>query len=98
MMIQVSAGRRRWLLAGGGALALVAAAVAAAPDAGAAPTPPGWTQVFADDFTGPAGAGVDTAHSLYHTGTGYPGGAAHSGTRGGGTKTSRTPDGIQGGH
>ncbi|OLE28554.1 MAG: hypothetical protein AUG44_07130 [Actinobacteria bacterium 13_1_20CM_3_71_11] len=97
-MIQVSAGRRRWLLAGGGALALVAAAVAAAPDAGAAPTPPGWTQVFADDFTGPAGAGVNTANWLYDTGTGYPGGAANWGTGEVETMTSSTQNVFQDGN
>src|SRR5256714_12939165 len=98
MTIQVSAGRRRWLLAGGGTLALVAAAVAAAPDAGAAPTPPGWTQVFADDFTGPAGAGVNTANWLYDTGTGYPGGAANWGTGEVETMTSSTQNVFQDGN
>jgi beta-glucanase (GH16 family) len=98
MTIQLSAGRRPWLLAGGVTLALVAAAVAVAPDAGAAPTPPGWTQVFADDFSGPAGTGVNTADWLYDTGTGYPGGAANWGTGEIETMTSSTQNVSQDGN
>ena len=36
--------------------------------------------MFADDFTGAAGTGVNTANWLYDLGTGYPGGAANWGT------------------
>ncbi|MBN0048668.1 carbohydrate-binding protein [Streptomyces actuosus] len=74
---------RRALVAALGTLGLVAAAAAAgAPSASAsAPTPPsGWTQVFADDFNGAAGSGVDTADWRYDTGTSYPGGPANWGT------------------
>ncbi|MCH0570198.1 carbohydrate-binding protein [Streptomyces sp. MUM 136J] len=74
---------RRALVAALGTLGLAAAAATAgAPSASAsAPTPPsGWTRVFADDFNGPAGSGVDTADWRYDTGTSYPGGPANWGT------------------
>ncbi|WP_324790373.1 glycoside hydrolase family 16 protein [Streptomyces sp. H51] len=74
---------RRVLVAVLGTLGLTAAAATiAVPSANAsAPTPPsGWTQVFLDDFNGPAGSGVNTANWLYDTGTSYPGGAANWGT------------------
>jgi hypothetical protein len=62
---------RRLLLAGAAMPGLLTASTAAVPEAGASvpPTPPGWTQVFADDFTGPANTGVNTADWLYDTGT-----------------------------
>lgn len=50
-------------------------AEAAVPDA-----PSGFTTVWSEDFTGAAGAGVDTDDWLYDTGTGYSGGAANWGT------------------
>ncbi|MFJ4682217.1 glycoside hydrolase family 16 protein [Streptomyces sp. NPDC088789] len=79
-----SSGRlRRGLFAVLGTLALTAtAATATGPAASAAAPPPpsGWTQVFADDFDGPAGTGVNTANWQYATGTGYPGGPASWGT------------------
>ena len=58
--------RRRLLVAGVAVLALVAASMAAVPVAGASvpPPPSGWTQVFADDFNGPAGSGLNTADWL----------------------------------
>ncbi|MET8825042.1 glycoside hydrolase family 16 protein [Streptomyces sp. NPDC004610] len=74
---------RRALLAVLGTLALTAvAATAAGPSASAsAPPPPsGWSQVFVDDFDGPAGSGVNTGNWQYATGTGYPGGPANWGT------------------
>ncbi|MDF3302082.1 glycoside hydrolase family 16 protein [Streptomyces tropicalis] len=74
---------RRTFVAVLGTLGLAAAAATAAtPSANAsAPTPPaGWTQVFLDDFNGPAGSGVNTADWQYDTGTSYPGGAANWGT------------------
>ncbi|MBT1090623.1 glycoside hydrolase family 16 protein [Streptomyces sp. Tu102] len=74
---------RRALLAVLGTLGLVAAATAVtAPSADAsAPTPPpGWTQVFLDDFQGAAGSGVNTSNWRYATGKGYPGGPANWGT------------------
>jgi beta-glucanase (GH16 family) len=91
----VVAGRvpaRRWLLAGTAVLAGVAATVAAVPhaDASVPPTPPGWTQVFADDFNGAANTGVNTGNWLYDVGTGYPGGAANWGTGEIETMTSST--------
>jgi hypothetical protein len=71
-------------------LALVAAIALAAPLCAAAlstpataslPAPPaGWSQVFADDFSGASGTGLNTANWLYDTGTGYPGGASGWGT------------------
>lgn len=74
---------RRALVAVIGTLALAAgAATVSGPSASASvpPPPSGWTQVFADDFDGPAGSGVNTAHWRYSTGTGYPGGPANWGT------------------
>ncbi len=95
-------GTRRLLLAGLAVLATVAASMAAIPDAGASvpPTPSGWTQVFADDFNGPANTGVNTANWLYDLGTGYPGGAANWGTGEIETMTSSTANVYQdgGGH
>ncbi|MBZ6196194.1 carbohydrate-binding protein [Streptomyces olivaceus] len=74
---------RRALVAVVGTLGLAAAAtVATGPSAGASvpPPPSGWTQVFADDFNGAAGSGVNTADWQYDTGTSYPGGPANWGT------------------
>ncbi|OUC84335.1 1,3-beta-glucanase [Streptomyces swartbergensis] len=74
---------RRRLLAGVlGTLGLAAAATAVTlpANASAPPPPSGWTQVFVDDFEGPAGAKADTANWQYATGTGYPGGPADWGT------------------
>ncbi|EGX59037.1 secreted glucosidase [Streptomyces zinciresistens K42] len=74
---------RRVLVAALGTLGLAAVtALASVPAAdAAAPTPPtGWTQIFADDFNGSAGAGVNTANWQYATGKGYPGGPANWGT------------------
>ena len=39
----------------------------------AVPAPTGWTQVFADDFTGPAGSRIG-GDWRYDVGTSYPGG------------------------
>ncbi|MFE9443897.1 glycoside hydrolase family 16 protein [Streptomyces sp. NPDC006602] len=74
---------RRALVAVVSTLGLAAAAATvASPSANAsAPTPPtGWSQVFLDDFTGAAGAGVNTSNWQYTTGTSYPGGPANWGT------------------
>ncbi|MEU7554357.1 glycoside hydrolase family 16 protein [Streptomyces sp. NPDC044571] len=75
---------RRSFLAVMGTLAVAVAAAAATvslPANAAAPPPPaGWTQVFLDDFDGPAGSGVNTADWQYTTGTSYPGGPANFGT------------------
>ena len=64
------------------AIAIPIVAIAGSQPAGAnLPSPPaGWTQVFADDFNGAAGSGVNTGNWLYDTGTGYPGGAGGWGT------------------
>ena len=74
---------RQALVAALGTLGLAAvAALAGVPSASAsAPTPPtGWTQLFADDFNGSAGTGVNTSNWIYDTGTSYSGGPANWGT------------------
>ncbi|MFD8272059.1 glycoside hydrolase family 16 protein [Streptomyces flaveolus] len=74
---------RRALVAVVGTLGLAAAATAVtgpSANASAPPPPSGWTQVFADDFDGAAGSGVNTANWQYATGTSYPGGPANWGT------------------
>ncbi|WP_445527871.1 glycoside hydrolase family 16 protein [Streptomyces cyslabdanicus] len=84
---------RRALVAVLGTLGLAAAAATAGtlPASASAPTPPsGWTQVFLDDFDGPAGSAVDTSNWQYDTGTSYPGGAANWGTGEIETMTSST--------
>ncbi|MFF4884700.1 glycoside hydrolase family 16 protein [Streptomyces nigra] len=84
---------RRAVVAVLGTLGLAAAAAGVVvPSASAsAPTPPpGWNQVFLDDFTGPAGSGVNTSNWRYDTGTGYPGGPANWGTGEIETMTSST--------
>ncbi|MFJ9588995.1 glycoside hydrolase family 16 protein [Streptomyces acidicola] len=70
---------RRTLLALASALSLAAAGASAA-QASAPPPPSGWTQVFVDDFDGPANTGVNTSNWQYATGTSYPGGPANWGT------------------
>ncbi len=79
--------------------AVVAGSVSAAAPATASvpPTPSGWTQVFADDFNGAAGTGVNTTNWLYDTGTSYPGGAANWGTGEVETMTSSTQNVYQDG-
>ncbi|MEU7868817.1 ricin-type beta-trefoil lectin domain protein [Dactylosporangium sp. NPDC049140] len=61
---------------------LAAASFAVLPEASASlpATPAGWTQVFADDFNGASGTGLNTANWLYDLGHGYPGGAGNWGT------------------
>ncbi|MFI2436143.1 glycoside hydrolase family 16 protein [Streptomyces sp. NPDC018693] len=63
-----------------GLAALAATAISPTANATAPPPPSGWTQVFLDDFNGPAGSGVNTANWQYATGTSYPGGPANWGT------------------
>jgi beta-glucanase (GH16 family) len=74
--------RWRLLAAMIGVVVLLVGGVVVAVGAGAAvPGPPaGWSVVFVDDFTGPAGSGVNTANWQYTTGTSYPGGPANFGT------------------
>ncbi|MEU1042774.1 glycoside hydrolase family 16 protein [Streptomyces sp. NPDC005551] len=84
---------RRALIAVFSTLGLAAAAATAAtlPATASAPPPPsGWSQVFVDDFTGPAGSGVNTTDWQYTTGTSYPGGPANFGTGEIETMTSST--------
>ncbi|MET8180834.1 glycoside hydrolase family 16 protein [Streptomyces sp. NPDC005336] len=74
---------RRAVIAALGALSLTTAAAGAVvqpASASAPPVPSGWSQVFLDDFTGPAGSGVNTQNWQYTTGTSYPGGPANFGT------------------
>lgn len=87
---------RRLLLAA----VVVSATVAAAPYARASipPAPTGWNTVFSDDFTGPAGSGLNTADWLYDTGTGYPGGATNWGTGEVESMTSSTQNVFQDGN
>ncbi len=67
--------RVRIMLAMLATVVLGSAWVAVAGNAQAAvPTPAGWKQVFADDFTGAANSRINTANWRYDTGTGYPGG------------------------
>ncbi len=83
---------RRAALLAAAALAVPLALTAIPPAATASlpPPPSGWTQAFADDFTGSAGTGLNTATWRYDTGTGYPGGAANWGTGEVETMTSST--------
>jgi hypothetical protein len=77
---------------------LAAAFSSAAPAAASLPgTPSGWTQVFADDFNGASGTGLNTSNWLYDTGTGYPGGAANWGTGEVETMTNSTANVYQDG-
>jgi len=91
--------RFRAVLAASLAAATLAAPLALSGPAGASlpPPPTGWTQVFADDFSGAAGTGLNTANWLYDTGTGYPGGASNWGTGEVETMTSNTANVYQDG-
>jgi beta-glucanase (GH16 family) len=92
-------GGRRLVRAGVAVLAMLAASMTALPEAGASvpPVPSGWTRVFADDFNGPAGTGVNAADWLYDLGTSYPGGAANWGTGEVETMTNSTQNVYQDG-
>ncbi|MEV4709383.1 carbohydrate-binding protein [Actinoplanes sp. NPDC049316] len=73
--------RRRFLAAAAAAAALTApAAVAVSAQAALPPPPSGWTQVWADDFTGPANTLPSSGNWIIDTGTSYPGGPAQWGT------------------
>jgi beta-glucanase (GH16 family) len=68
----------RSLIATAAAATLVAAGIVAADSADAAvPAPSGWTQVFADDFTG---SSLNTGNWQVSEGTSYPGGPSNFGT------------------
>src|SRR2546429_2086357 len=86
-------GRR--LLAAGIALAIGALAAIVTVNARAAvPVPsPGWSLVFADDFTGPPGGQPSNADWRYTQGTAYPGGLANFGT-GEVENNTRNPENI----
>jgi beta-glucanase (GH16 family) len=79
------------------AIPLALAATPSRATASLPPPPSGWTQVFADDFTGATGSGLNTANWLYDTGTSYPGGAANWGTGEVETMTSSTANVYQDG-
>ncbi|MCK2239532.1 MULTISPECIES: discoidin domain-containing protein [unclassified Crossiella] len=49
-------------------------------DAVVPPPPPGWTQIWADDFTGPAGSLPSGNNWIFDLGHSYPGGPANWGT------------------
>ncbi|MBH0130350.1 glycoside hydrolase family 16 protein [Salinibacterium sp. NK8237] len=81
--VQLARNNRRSRLATYGLVAAVActALVGAAPASASAPAPAsGWDVVFLDDFTSPAGSGLNTDDWLYDIGHGYPGGANNWGT------------------
>jgi beta-glucanase (GH16 family) len=62
-------------------LALAGSAAVAVEASAALPPPPsGWTQVWADDFTGPANSLPSSANWIIDTGTQYPGGPPQWGT------------------
>ncbi|OLB73388.1 MAG: hypothetical protein AUI14_26465 [Actinobacteria bacterium 13_2_20CM_2_71_6] len=86
---------RRRLLAAGIALAIGALAAIVTVNARAAvPVPsPGWSLVFADDFTGPPGGQPSNADWRYTQGTAYPGGLANFGT-GEVENNTRNPENI----
>ncbi|MCO5974807.1 ricin-type beta-trefoil lectin domain protein [Actinoallomurus soli] len=90
----------RLIMAAVAVSATVAATAVAVPSAGASipPAPSGWNTVFSDDFTGPAGSGLNTGDWRYDTGTGYPGGAANWGTGEVETMTSSTQNVYQDGN
>ncbi len=73
---------RTRLLAVATATVVVTGSVAMAVSAGAAlpPPPSGWTQVWADDFTGAANTLPSSANWIIDTGTSYPGGPPQWGT------------------
>ncbi|WP_305789466.1 carbohydrate-binding protein [Symbioplanes lichenis] len=70
----------RLALAAGAAVLVAPLALAATADASLPPPPSGWTQVWADDFTGSAGTLPSSANWIFDTGTSYPGGPANWGT------------------
>jgi len=74
--------RTRRLAVASTILCTVAATMAVAYNANAAipPVPAGWTQVWADDFTGPANTLPSGANWIIDTGHNYPGGPGNWGT------------------
>jgi beta-glucanase (GH16 family) len=76
--------RRRRLVAATAAAAagaLAGTALLAAPSGASVPPPPsGWTQIFAEDFTGSAGSLPSSSNWIFDQGHGYPGGPTNWGT------------------
>ncbi|MGO1056511.1 carbohydrate-binding protein [Crossiella sp. CA198] len=72
----------RWAFAAATAAAAVVVPLTLFAPAGASvpPPAPGWTQVWADDFTGPAGSLPSGNNWIFDLGHGYPGGPANWGT------------------
>ena len=80
--IPVMSIRSRLLTAAGSAIVLAGGSVivSATADAALPPPPSGWTQVWADDFTGAANTLPSSANWIIDTGTQYPGGPGQWGT------------------
>jgi hypothetical protein len=75
-------GVRRPVLAAAAAVLTATTVLTAVPAAHASvPSPPaGWSQVFADDFDGPANAAPSSANWQFDLGHSYPGGEGNWGT------------------
>jgi hypothetical protein len=61
-------------------LAAIAVPIALSANAAVPPPPSGWTQVWADDFNGPANSLPSSANWIIDLGHSYPGGPANWGT------------------
>ena len=74
--------RRRSVLAAlvAAAVTLLASFAVAAPASASVPAYSGWTLVWADDFTGPAGSLPSSENWIFDTGHSYPGGPDNWGT------------------
>src|SRR5690349_10302373 len=74
----------RFRLAAVGAALTVASAItvpiALSANAALPPPPSGWTQIWADDFNGPANSLPGGANWIFDLGHSYPGGPANWGT------------------
>jgi beta-glucanase (GH16 family) len=72
--------RRRLLAVGVVTTVVSAGALSVSATAALPPVPSGWTQVFADDFTGAANTSPNSTNWQFATGHAYPGGPANWGT------------------
>jgi carbohydrate binding protein with CBM6 domain len=72
--------RRRKLVMGAAAAALVVVPLTYPAEASVPPPDSGWTQVWADDFTGAANTLPSSANWIFDIGHGYPGGPGNWGT------------------
>ncbi|HYQ64073.1 carbohydrate-binding protein [Actinophytocola sp.] len=72
--------RTRRLAVGVATVALTLAPLSYTAQASVPPPDSGWTQVWADDFTGNAGALPSSSNWIFDTGHSYPGGAGNWGT------------------